>query len=310
MARRVGFHVYSVAVRRRYSSELEVLSNVSGTTDLLETLEIGFQEEVNAHANDAAAQRVARLERLDKFDRHLTGLIEAGSYGEAATIVHTESGKLIHKQTTDQASVMPCFFRLVIGEGKTRGLLVLQRDNRVPAKQALAVMIRKYVADLNEELICDIVPLMNKETFEKLVDEGDVQQITFTKLSLPPDLATFYDSGYKETKGATDVVFRAIRNERLPLKQRFKQWASAETSGKELFEIPDLENFDYDKITAKVNINGRLQKVDLGKKLTMPIIDLTDSLKTESGTGHPTYESLITATSALIGKDMFDAYSE
>lgn len=308
MARRIGFHVYSVRVRERYSREYETLSALRGRQDLLVLLCTEMTKARNAQNDNEEHERVVCIRRVDKNGRHLTGLIETGHYGETSNIVHAKNGRVTHLQTTEEASLLPCFFRLVIPSNKNQGLLILQRDNRLQAKQIFRGLVEPAVKKFDSNLSCEIEPVVNQETFAKLVGDGEIQQIKFIKLSITQDFADEYDRGKHETEGSMELTIKARRGRSLPMKSHLTKWLATKTQVNDLFVVPGLD-FDYDTVKADVRIGHSRRTLDFGKRLSNPVIDMTGQLKRDKS-GHPTYASLLEETEKLAADQMFDAFGE
>jgi hypothetical protein len=310
MARQIGFHFYSFKIWQRYTRNYEALSALRGRQDSLPLLRDGMQGVIDAQRTDDAAKRMACLKRVDMDGRNLTGIIEAGSYGETANIVHARTGRINHRQNTEEATMLPCFFRLVIPRNNERGVLVLQRDNRVPAKQALAKIIQNVLFNFDEELTCDFTPIANKATFERMVQNGEVQELRFIRLSIPQDFADGYDRGRHELKGSVELSYKANRGASLPLKTLLRSWMRGTAGALDQYEIPGLEDFEFDNVKAEIRVGKKLQTVDFGRRLTHPIIDVTDKVTFDRRSGHPTYESLLEVSAELAEDDAFTAYGE
>ena len=287
-------------------SEVTSLS-LRGKDDFLELLRTGLKANLNAQEDDTQYERIRCLRRIDTTDRAITGLIEAGHYGETANIVHAKTGKTVHQQSTDEASLLPIFFRPVVPKGKDKGLLVLQRDNRVTGKQILKSLVDPIVRKLDEDLVCEMEPIMNRETFEKMVGDGQIQQIKFIKMMIPQDFADEYDNGRQTEQGTMELIVKARRGRGLPMKKRLTEWMTSDKGVNDLFKVPGLD-FEYDTVKADLRIGKNKRTVDFGKKLSNPIIDLTDEVSFRRG--HPTYESLLPATEKLAADHMFEDYGE
>lgn len=304
MARQIGFHVYSLRVKKRYHRESQVLSNIDDQHDLLTVFQRGMRGNINAQSTDAQVERVACLKRLERSDRHLMGLLEAGHYGEANDIVDSTSGRLVHSQAVEEAVLLPCFFRLVIIEGRRRGLLILQRDNRVQSKGALLSVLKPILASIDVDLVLHVDPIMNYKTFEHWVGNGQVQQLRFVRHSITEDFADEYDRGRDQTEGTMEVVIKARRGRSLPFRDKILRWFNSTEPVRDIFEIPGLTDFEYDDVKVDLKIGKRTKRVDFGKKLTNPIIDLTDSITWRQG--RPTWDSLIRATQELADDEMLE----
>ncbi len=309
MARQIGFHFYSVQVNQKYAREKEVLSSMRGREDLLLLMHTGMEQAINSHRQDEAGHRMACIRRVDLNGRHLTGLLEAGHYGETANIVNASTGRTAHRQRVSEAAMMPCFFRFVVPVHSERALLILQRDNRIPAKSSLQTMIQGLLHSFDDSLVCGLTPVANRATFERLIQEGDVQEVRFIRLSIPPDFAAAYDRGRTETKGRVEISYIANRGASLPLRDRIRTWLRGSASDSDQYEIPGLA-FEVDTVKAKVRIGKKMQTVDFGRRLTQPIIDVTDQITVDPTSGHPTYESLLEASLGLSENDAFTAYGE
>lgn len=304
MPRQAGFHVYSVKVRKKYQRETEVLSDILGKDDLLTILQAGLKQRLNAQSTDEAIERVACLKRAEVSERNILGLIEAGHYGESTNIVHSRSGQIVHVQGTEEAALLPCFFRLVIPKHTELGLLILQRDNRVQSKGALMSILTPILRQYDDELGFEVLPILNKQTFEKLVGEGQIQQLKFIRHSITQDFADEYDRGRHQIEGTMEVTVKAQRGKSLPMKQRLISWMHSADSVRDIFELPGLEGFEFDQVKADLRIGRNKRTVDFGKKLTNPIIDLTDKIQWRRG--RPTWDSLVSSTLELAEDEMFD----
>jgi hypothetical protein len=310
MARQIGFHVYSVRVREKFRRSHETLSRIQGDKDLLSVLHAGMKQILEQQKKEADVERVAYLKKCSVADdRHLVGILEAGHYGEDIDIMDVNSGQLAHRQTQNEASVVPCFFRLIVPKGETTGLLILQRENRVQSKGAFLSLVQPVIADMNADLNLEIMPVMNSETFQTLVGDGKVQQVRFIRHSVPPDFADLYGTGKNlaEETGSVELVFKAARGRTLPLGSRFLNWMMSTRDGgnSDLFE---LKNFPTDSIKADLRIGRRRRTVDFGKRLTSPIIDLTDQITLRRG--RPTWDSLLEATASLAEDQLADLRRE
>lgn len=309
MARKIGFHTYSVRIHEQYKRTYETLSALRGEIDFLKLLYDDMKTIQDSQQNNESSEQLACLRKIDRHDRHLTGLIEAGHYGETANIVHSKSGKVVHRQATDEASLLPFFFRLVVPSGRDQGLLILQRDNRVQAKQMFRSIVIPILQKFDENFRCEIEPIMNRETFEKLVGGGEVQQIKFIRMSIPEDFADAYDKGRHETEGSMELVIKARRGRGLPMRKRLIDWMKSDASVRDQFRVPGLE-FEYDTVKADLRIGKSKRTLDFGKRLSNPIIDLTDEVKFDGKSGHPTYSSLLEETAKLADDQMFGMFGD
>jgi len=179
----------------------------------------------------------------------------------------------------------------------------------VQAKQVFRALVTPVLHKFDQDLKCEIEPIMNRETFEKLVGDGQVQQIKFIRMSIPEDFAEAYDKGKHETEGSMEVIVKARRGRGLPMRKRLVDWMTSNGSVHDHFQVPGLD-FDYDTVKADLRIGKNKRTLDFGKKLSTPIIDLTDNLKFELKSGHPTYASLLEETEKLAEDGMFDAFGE
>jgi hypothetical protein len=282
MARQIGFHLYSIQVREKYGKTYETLSSLRGKQDFLSLLNGGMKTTLYSQKDDESDERITCLKRVDLSARNLTGLMEAGHYGETANIVHSKTGRTVHQQATEEASLLPFFFRIVIPQGKDRGLLILQRDNRLRGKQILKSVVDPILSKFDESLKCEMEPIMNRETFEKMVGEGQIQQIKFIKMSIPQDFADEYDKGRDEERGTMELTVKARRGRGLPMKKRLTDWMTSDKGVKDLFKVPGLD-FEYDRVKADLRIGRNKRTVDFGKKMSNPIIDLTDEVTMRRG---------------------------
>ena len=310
MARQIGFHFYSLKIWQKYTSELEVLSALRGKQDALSLLRDGMNQIVDSQRDDQAARRMFCLRRVEQHGRHITGLIEAGGYGETANIVHRRTRRTYH-QGTEEASMLPAFFRLSIPKGEQRGVLVLQRDNRVPAKQALAATLSTIIGKFDEHLTSGLTAIANKAVFDRMVKGGDVQEIRFIRLSIPQDFASGYDTGRDELKGTVELSYKASKGRKLPITNLLRSWTrGSDADALDQYEIPGMADFEFDTVKAALKVGKKVQTVDFGRRQTQPIVDVTDQVSFDVKSGHPTYESLLKVTAELIEDETFTAFGD
>lgn len=222
-------------------SRLETLDSIQGETDLIDVLCDGLKSDIEAHKKDEEAGRMACVKRVDKRERSLTGLFTAGHYGESSDIVDSVSAAVSYEKKTTDAEMLRCFFRLEVPEDRDEALLFLQRDNRVSSKAAFSALVNSIVMRVDAELRVTIDPLVTREEFDKLIDDGEVQTLRFIKMGLTPDLADSYDSGHTETDGSIEYVVKARRGRSLPFRNLLKGWSVASGSIKEVFALPALD---------------------------------------------------------------------
>jgi hypothetical protein len=304
MPRKVGFHIYTVRVKQRYHSESETLSSICGEFDLMELLRSGLKKELENHKNDESAERMACMKKVNSQERSITGLLNAGHYGEASDIISSINAALSYEKKTTDAEMIPCFFRIDIPEDKDEALLILQRDNRVSCKGAFTSLIAPLVAAKNPNLAVAITPLTSAQVFKQLVSEGEVQRLRFIRMGITDDFADSYDKGHKEVEGSMELVVKARRGFSLPFKSILGKWLSSKEMVNEIFEVPAL---DFDTVKADVKIGRTVRTLDFGKKFSQPIVDLTADVKFGSD-GHPTYASLVAATQQLAADQLSEMY--
>lgn len=304
MPRKIGFHIYTVRVRQRYHRESETLNSICGEFDLYELLAKGLKKEVEKHKKDESTERLSCMKKVTSQGRSITGLINAGHYGEASDIVSSINAELSYEKKTTDAEMIPCFFRIDIPEDKDEALLILQRDNRVSCKSAFTSLVAPLVAAQNPNLTVAVTPLTSAQVFKQLVSEGEVQRLRFIKMGITDDFADSYDKGHKEVEGSMELIVKARRGFSLPFRAILGNWLSSKEMVKEIFEVPAL---DFDTVKADVKIGRTVRTLDFGKKFSQPIVDLTADVKFGSD-GHPTYASLIAATEQLATDQLSEMY--
>ena len=158
------------------------------------------------------------------------------------------------------------------------------------SKGASLSVLKPIVAAINEELALHVEPLMNRQAFERLIGQGQVQQVRFIRHSITEDFADEYDRGRGETGVRWSWWGVLAGGEVCFLRIKLLLGFIPMIRELDIFEIPGLEDFEYDDVKADLKIGSRTKRVDFGRKLTNPIVDLTEEITWRGG--RPTWDSL------------------
>jgi hypothetical protein len=309
---KVTLSLYSIRVRFKWERDsfLE-LDSFDDKSDFFEVAKDFFKGILSVQKNDAQAQQVLTLSKIEDKKRSISGILHAGEYGLACDVVDVDTADVVFKKTKKNADMLPFYFRLEVPRDANEAILIMQKSSHIGIKTSFTALLDKYFALKYEEFKLDIDPLFPKELVEKHLRKGHVSEIRFTKIGIPKDLAdASAGGGHKETKGVMKLIIRAQKGKFLSVGNRIKKFLDTpSTKGSRGFYELKESQFEADKVQLKVNINGKPRLVDLDSLHSSPLYDVTDDI-TFGDDGNPQYDSINTAAEKLAKEVRASMYGE
>ncbi len=287
MSRRYGFTVHQIRISALYTSDNETLSAVAGH-DFIQKLHDHLNVGLTKVTTEIASERIHSTETLALDGRRLAGVIDGGHYGASGRVQDSKSKKPTYKIGVTQGVTMPAFFMVIIPINSERGLLIVQTSKVVPIYTVLTQHMENVTNKLNSNLRVHITPLVTAEAFQELVKGGELQRLSYTRYSIPSDVADKYASGSTAKSGTMTVTFNAPKGKLLPMGKALRELAKDKDAK---FEVPGMAQ-EFEKATAQVRFKGRYRTLKFRNPFAQPVHDLTGELELGPN-GHPTFESLV-----------------
>ncbi len=279
---------YALRVRERRSREFLPLGNAASGASFHRFLKTFFTSRRNqVSADEQTLQHVSTC-RSNSSD--VWGTIEAGEFGYAADGVNVTTMKKSFRRSTDDAELLPFYFRVDAPDDSNVALLALQRFGPHGVYQSLKTAMRQAFEDANPDQILDVKRVVPSSLLRAIL-QGDVIAIEVTSYSVPPDIADHYhflgDVG--RSTGRMTIEFRARSGvpfiEQEWLKRLRRGIASA-------LEFEDETDGKPSTLRLKLQHEGKVRTVQVGNlENLLPYVDVTDEIKL-GGDGHPVFESI------------------
>jgi hypothetical protein len=291
MAQLISLAAYNIRVWNTSDKDFEVLSDFDAEgSDLLEFLDSILQKIKSDTLDQEELQQAMSVARLDKHPRALAGSIETGEYGRESNIINVETKRTVYRRKKEDAEMWPFYFLIEIPEGTEDGLLILQRTATYGIRKVLHWVLNTAFTEQHPELRLRLLPLVNQEELDRFV-KGKVQNLSFIRKSIPPDIADSYDRGHEEVRGSTELVIRATKGSALPM----NNWLSNIFKTKQpagVLALDDDQEFAYDNVKARVKVGYSSRTLNVANPIRLrSYYDVTDAVKMGAG-GHPTYASM------------------
>ena len=119
-----------IQVRNKETNELVPFNNVYDGQDFLDVLLNYLQDRNENSFRDDTGQRLLRVTHFHNHGRYISGIMEKGEYGTVEPLVDIDTSNVVHTKQIDEAPMFPHYFRFVLPEDSTDGLVILERSGR------------------------------------------------------------------------------------------------------------------------------------------------------------------------------------
>jgi hypothetical protein len=271
---------YTIRVREKNSKAYKTLDLFDEEHDFLEVCSSCLEEQLKVKEHDEESQHLIALDKLEKADRTVYGLIHSGDYGQACDVVNAKHGKVVYNKTVTDADMLPFYFRIEVPADSNVGLLIVQKGSSFTGgiKTALVNKLRAFFEKKHEKYKVDFDPLLPQDVIKNAAKKGSILSVKFIHFGLPKDIADRYKGKNTERWGSMELVFKARRNSALPLKQELLDFISKKD--KKIGQFYELKNFNFAAQEVKVDVRvGRQQRrSSLGHMTSSPLYEVTEEV--------------------------------
>lgn len=283
----IGIAAYAIRARLKRTSDPLYLGTLSPPGGLHGIVKGFLGSLKKTHARDEESQLLQRVIRLDTDVDSCWGLLESGEYGFEAKGVDINTLKPSYKRKSQDAELIPFYFRLYLPSANDTGIMLLQRHGPRGVFHSFSSALRDFVGQKLPDHALDITRLVPAEVLGELL-KGGVRAVEITTYKVPTDIADKYRFlGNLQKAGTVTVEFKAKKKAYLFPPSWLKRITTGQTK---VVELP--VDLGPGRIRLKVDYHGKTRVVDLSSPETIaPYTDATDDLDIQDS-GHPSYESV------------------
>jgi hypothetical protein len=226
------------------------------------------------------------------------GVLEAGEYGWEADFVNSQTFKKRFRRTTDDAELLPLYFRLHVPDDRSVGVLLVQRFGQHGVFSALSAGLREYLSNVLPGYHLDLRPVVPRAVLDEVLGKN-LTKIRITTYKPPQDEFDRFKLGSNIRKETSSMMieFRAKRGGFLPEPAWLRRIRLGQSK---LVELPEEFDPTRTRVQVQYSYKGRPRIVDLADfgKIS-PHFDVTDVVSLSSG-GHPTLKTMDAAARDLL----------
>lgn len=281
-----------IQIRSKETNEAMPLGNFANGADLLNVIAEYLADRSMRSVRDESRQRLLRVTDFAIHGREIRGFIEKGEYGTVEPLVDADTFDVVHMKQRDEAPMFPHYFRFVLPEDATDGLVILERSGRRGIKGNLQLDLGNYVEQNFDDSKVELSPLLPSQLLNLFMDRGEITQIRFINYRIPTDIFDRLRIDPEAQEVTTELIIKikggAAAND---LKRRFRNlW----NEGNEVTEFVRVAGINYEDIKVEFSISGHKRIISLDNPFNRGASwDITDEQRLVfSESGHPTIDSL------------------
>lgn len=310
----ITLSAYEINVRPlRDTDNLLTLSDFANGNDLFQFLTqfIGnWHADAQELIDNEEMQKVLRLspDTFSPFGRELSGIVESGEYGYTAEIIDRTSGQRVHSKGMNHAEMIPFYFHLFVPQGKTKGILILQRFKQFGIYGIFGETIAREFVNRFPGFKIILKPLVSDEIANNLINQGQLKKITFKTLNLSPNILNAADNRDNGNVGRIEYSIVANRGCSLPFLTGIRERLRTARNIPEMFGLGD---FEFNTISVSVKLNGHSRTLDLSTLSEVgAYFDITDQVAIDENSAHPEINSIREISGAIINDLFVSLYPE
>ena len=296
---RFSLSCYTVRLRDKRTDTYLQLDSFQGNQDLLLVFDQYLQARTLAYSVDSNNQKLLRVLRKDTQSRSTKGIVETGEYGYEAELYDVQSRSISYQRTASDAEMMPFYILANLPAHRDEGVLILQRRSQFGIRTILLNDFIEYFKSSYPTIQVEINPLVPQQLIDQYLENGRLTKVRFVSFSIPSDVTDAYDGlGHVEESGYVEYIVHAGRNRGLPLWGMVRDALSGRRNVSEMIELRD---FDYDKVKVEVELAGSRKTIDLSDIMRLRAnYDITSEIEVGSN-GHPVFSSIDGIAQDLMG---------
>lgn len=290
---RYSLATYTIRIRDKRKRRYVPINNIHNGIDFLNIMNNYLS---NRHTNmvihQQAQNKLLKVRNFTRQNRIFSGIIETGEYGYETELLDVNSGRTTHRRSVSEAEMLPFYFLIFLPQNTNEGILILQRFKQFGIRTIFERDINGFINSQYDFLELQINPLVPSQLINEYLTNGRILKLRFIRFSFPPDIADAYGTqDHIEKEGYTEYIISARRRGRIPI-PIVRRILEVLNGRRQLNELIEIQNFEYDKIKIEIDLNGNKRTIDLSDMSKLrPYIDISQSIRLGDD-GHPLFESI------------------
>lgn len=294
----IGINIYSLRVYDKNGDELE-LHKIDGNKSIIDVFKEFFQDKMNILQDIRSKEESYEIADWEvksytvhnaPYFKSIYCRLKSGKYGSEADIVDHKSGKLIHKQTIDQAALKP--FDLVVGlpeDDCQDTIIILQTISGLGIKGLLQTELNKYLINKYNISKIQLGPIYPKIYLTQYIQKGILKKMRLIDNDIPKDKADMFgvNKGKKKVKKETIISGGSgFTNE---LIGKVEQCIHGKLTYDRVVELPDMD--EIDDVKLEFSLGGKKKVISL-KNIERAVVSEVITEQIELDGGNPTKNSI------------------
>lgn len=293
MVNKIKLEVYILKIREKRGESYVNLHDFNSTNfyDLFQ--DFILENQVDFGKNDLQEKTMRFKPYNVSFkDKRITGIIESGDYGYESEIYSTTTQIRTHEKKKDETEIKPFYFMLYLPDHEQEtAFFVMQRFGGYGVNTILKSQLYSHLKKVMPEYVFDFSPFVSKKLAKKMIEDGEITQLTLSRYDLPSDITDrLYSYSSAEDRIEMQLRLVAKKGSKLGINQSAKR--HIESPDARFFSVQSLGFGGDHDAKIKVKYNGSTRTIDLSDTAQIrPYHDIDSEVKKEDS-GHPEFESI------------------
>lgn len=288
---------YSFRIKKKNKEEYTNIENALGDlsfSDFFKKFAGLFESELEVNEiNKRTFQFQPKSLKFSSKDRFISGIIQGGDFGLARDVASTITKKKTSRLLKTDSIISPFYFFLYFPNDSVIGYLCVQRIGLKGISEVFFNYFREFFKQNSIGYKLEHSPLVSKSLLLKLIQEGEISEITLRRYNLPSESTQRYNVGQVRPEKSVTAEFSLKSPGWFPLKDKVGKYISDPSAV--FFDFPALREVGFDENT-ETSIT-----IDNGKSERTVILNHLDRFKTSFDIdklidldldGYPKFESI------------------
>ena len=295
---------YSFRIKKKNKDEFtnieNALENSSFSAFFKKFAEL-FEAELEVNeVNKRTFQFQPKSLKFSSKERFISGIIQGGEFGTARDIASTLTKKKTSKLLKTDSVISPFYFFLYFPNDSVIGYLCVQRLGLKGISEVFFTYFREFFRKNSVGYKLEHAPLVSKAMLLKLIEKGNVNEVTLRRYNLPAESTQKYHIGLIKPEKPITAEFSLRSSGLFSINDKVKKYINDQSAV--FFDFPALKEAGFDENT-ETSIT-----IDNGKSERTIILNHLDRFKTSfdidklvdlDADGYPEFDSINTVAKNL-----------
>lgn len=295
MASSISIRVYLLQVRRRRDpTKLSFDENNGGVN--VPAYVSQFISDCSTVTEDSVRERSWYFEKkVNHGPGNSKGYIHYGTFGFESNIVDIRTNKKKYERQITDSEIVPLFYEFWHPPKAKYMFAVFQSFQGRSCINLVMTKMQELFAEKNHGVLLQFKKLIPSDGAGNIYRNYPVQKLTLIKKDISADIADRYSGARPSEPVNLEVSLTAKRRGSVGLFGFLSEQIRPNAGG-----VITHDGITFDEATANVRVGGRTRSIGVfGTSSDAGVIDLSDAVK-RGQNGHPTLESLIKESSAIL----------